>query len=267
MGRLAGKVAIVTAAASGIGRATAKIMAREGAKVVVADVQQDAAAKVCDEIRAAGGTAWPRAFDAMDAESIAALIHWTRDTCGALHVLHNNVGATDPARDLAVADLDLDCWDRTLRLCLKSMVIGCKHALPIMVAQGGGSIVNTSSQSGLAGDLGYTAYGVAKAGVISLTQHVATQYGSKGVRCNAIAPGLTMTAAVERVLPPAMQQIFVRQNLVPRAATPEDIGNVVAFLASDEAAFITGQVISVDGGLRTHLPTTPDMAALMASGR
>jgi NAD(P)-dependent dehydrogenase (short-subunit alcohol dehydrogenase family) len=242
-------------------------MAREGAKVVVADLQEEAAAKVCGEIRAAGGTALPRAFDAMDTESIASLIQWTRDTCGALHVLHNNVGATDPSKDLAVADLDLDCWDRTLRLCLKSMVIGCKYALPIMVAQGGGSIVNTSSQSGLAGDLGFTAYGVAKAGVISLTQHVATQYGAKGIRCNAIAPGLTMTAAVERVLPPPMQRIFVRQNLVPRAAAPEDIGHVVAFLASDEAAFITGQVISIDGGLRTHLPTTADMAELIASSR
>jgi NAD(P)-dependent dehydrogenase (short-subunit alcohol dehydrogenase family) len=264
MGRLDGKVAIVTAAASGIGRATAQVMAREGARVIVADVDGNGAGAVVESIRSAGGNAWARTFDAFSAESIAALIHWTRDTCGAVHVLHNNVGATDPTKDLAVADLDLDCWDRTMALCLKSMVVGCKYALPIMVAQGGGSIVNTSSQSGLSGDLGFTAYGAAKAGVISLTQHVATQYGARGIRCNAIAPGLTMTAAVERVLPPPMQQIFIRQNLLPRAATPEDIAHVVSFLASDEAAFITGQVISVDGGLRAHLPTTADMAALFA---
>lgn len=264
MGRLDGKVAIVTAGAAGIGRATARIMAREGAQVVVADLDADGAEAVAQEIRAAGGAAWARAFDALEADSIAALVHWTRETCGGLHVLHNNAGATDPAKDLAVADLDLDCWDRTLRLCLKSMLVGCKHAVPIMIAQGGGAIVNTASQSGLAGDLAFTAYGVAKAGVISLTQHVATQYGAQGIRCNCIAPGLTLTAAVERVLPPAVQQIFVKQNLVPRAAQPEDIGHVVAFLASDEAAFITGQVISVDGGLRAHLPTTADVAALYA---
>jgi NAD(P)-dependent dehydrogenase (short-subunit alcohol dehydrogenase family) len=265
MGRLTGRVAIVTAAASGIGRATALTMAREGARVVVADLDEAGTRAVSDEIRAAGGESWPRAFDAMDAESIAALIRWTHDTCGQLDVLHNNVGATNPALDLAVADIDLDCWDSTLKLSLKSMLIGCKYALPIMVAQRRGAIVNTSSQSGLAGDLGLTAYGVAKAGVVTLTQYVATQYGAFGIRCNAVAPGLTMTAAVERVMTPAMQQVFVRQSLLQRAASPQDIANVVTFLASDEAAFVTGQVISVDGGLRTHLPTTADMAALFAS--
>ncbi len=265
MARLTGKVAIVTAAASGIGRATALQMAREGARVVVADVAESGTRAVCDEIARAGGQALPRVFDAMDAPSIAALIEWTHQTCGALHILHNNVGATDPALDLAVADIDLDCWDRTLQLSLKSMLIGCKYALPIMVAQRNGAIVNTASQSGLAGDLGLTAYGVAKAGVISLTQYVATQYGAHGIRCNAVAPGLTMTAAVERVMTPAMQQIFVRQSLLQRAATPADIANVITFLASDEAAFVTGQVISIDGGLRAHLPTTADMAALFAN--
>ena len=101
--------------------------------------------------------------------------------------------------------------------------------------------------------------------VVSLTQYVATQYGGYGIRCNCVAPGLTMTPAVERVMTPAMQQVFVRQSLLQRAATPDDVANVIAFLASDEAAFVTGQVISIDGGLRTHLPTTADMAALFAS--
>jgi NAD(P)-dependent dehydrogenase (short-subunit alcohol dehydrogenase family) len=262
---MTGKVAIVTAAASGIGRATALTMAREGARVVVADLDEKGTRAVSEEIRSAGGEAWPRVFDALEPDSIAALIRWTHETCGALDVLHNNVGATNPALDLAVADIDLDCWDRTLKLSLKSMLIGCKYALPIMVAQRRGVIVNTASQSGLAGDLGLTAYGVAKAGVVTLTQYVATQYGAHGIRCNAVAPGLTMTAAVERVMTPAMQQVFVKQTLLQRAATPEDIANVVTFLASDEAAFVTGQVISVDGGLRAHLPTTADMAALFAS--
>ena len=265
MGRLSGRIAIVTAGASGIGRATAKVMAREGAHVVVADLAEDGARAVCDEIAAADGRAAPRAFDATDAGSISELIAWTQRSLGALHVLHNNVGATDPLRDLAVADIDLDCWDQTLRLSLKSMLIGCKYALPIMIAQRQGAIVNTASQSGLAGDLGLTAYGVAKAGVVSLTQYVATQYGAYGIRCNCVAPGLTMTPAVERVMTPAMQQVFVRQSLLQRAATPDDVANVIAFLASDDAAFVTGQVISVDGGLRTHLPTTPDMAALFAA--
>lgn len=260
MARLAGKVAIVTGAGSGIGLATASIMAREGAKVIVADVSAEAADKAAAAINQAGGTALAFAFDATSAESAQALMATARSKFGGLHVLHNNVGGTDVTKDLAVADLDLDCWDKVLTLCLKSVVIGCKFAIPLMIESGGGSIINTASMSGTAGDLTNTAYGVAKTGVMSLTKYVATQYGPQSIRCNCVAPGVIMTPAVDKFMPAHVLAAFKKHTLVPRLGKPEDIGELVTFLASDAAGYITGQTIEADGGLRAHLPTSAELA-------
>lgn len=260
MARLAGKVAIVTGAGSGIGLATATIMAREGARVIVADVNGEAAAAAAEAINQAGGTALPFTFDATSPESAQALMAAARDNFGALHVLHNNVGGTDPSRDLDVVNLDLDCWDRTFAICLKSVVIGCKFAIPLMIESGGGSIINTASMSGAAGDLTNTAYGVAKTGVMSLTRYVATQYGAQSIRCNCVAPGVIMTPAVDKFMPANVLAAFRKHTLAPRLGKPEDIGHLVAFLASDDAAYITGQIIQADGGLCAHLPTSAELA-------
>lgn len=258
MGRLEGKVAIVTGGASGIGQATAFILAREGARVVVADFNEAGANSVAEAIRNEGFGAAGFALDATQAQSVQAMVAFAQSEFGALHILHNNVGGTDVTKDLNVVDLDLDCWDRVLTLCLKSVVMGCKFAIPAMLASGGGSIINTASMSGAAGDISNTAYGVAKTGVMSLTQYVATQYGAQNIRCNAIAPGVIMTPAVQQFMPEPILNAFKKHTLVPRLGTPEDIGHLVAFLGSDDAGYITGQTIEADGGLRAHLPTTAE---------
>ncbi|MBY0508846.1 MAG: SDR family oxidoreductase [Rhodospirillaceae bacterium] len=262
---LQGKVAIVTGAASGIGAASATTMAARGAYVVVADSNLPGAEKVAAEIKAAGGKAAAYQFDALDTNAIKALIESTHATHKGLHVLHNNVGLTDATKDTTIADLDLDGWDWILRVNLKSVVAGAKYAIPLMIAGGGGSIINTSSVAGLAGSLLYPIYGVTKAAINALTQSIATQYGQQNIRCNAIAPGVTITPAVEKGWPPQLVEIYKRHTNAPRLGVPQDMGNMAAFLASDDAAFVNGQVFAVDGGYSIHQPVTADMREFMAA--
>jgi NAD(P)-dependent dehydrogenase (short-subunit alcohol dehydrogenase family) len=262
MARLDGKVAIVAGAAFGIGRATATIMAREGARVIVGDYDADGAAASAEAIRKSGGDATSVYFDATSEESVRELIAKAKERYGRVDIMHNNVGGTEPGKDVNVVELEVAAWDRILRLTLHSAMYGCRHVIPVMLQTGGGAIVNTASMAGEAGDMGLTAYGAAKAGVINLTRYVATQYGRQGIRCNAVAPGLITTERANEVVAPPVQKIFEEHNLVPRNGRPEDIGHVVAFLASDEAAFITGQTIAVDGGMFIHGPTLVDMTKL-----
>ncbi len=261
-GRLAGRVAIVTGAASGIGRATALALAREGAAVVVADLNAAGAKQVAAEIETAGGRALGQATDVASEASVVAMVAAAVDTFGGLDVLHNNAAASDPAvmgGDGEVTALSLETWERTLAVNLRGPMLGCKHAIPRMLERGGGVIVNTSSASGLTGDLVRTAYGVSKAGLDGLTRYVATQYGKRGIRCNAIAPGVIATPALAANVPPELIAVYERSHLTPRLGTPEDIAVMVVFLASDEAAFVTGQVLSVDGGLLAHHPAVAEM--------
>jgi NAD(P)-dependent dehydrogenase (short-subunit alcohol dehydrogenase family) len=260
---LQGKVAIVTGAASGIGAASAKVMGARGATVIVADSNKAGAEAVAAEIKAGGGKASAYQFDALDTNSIKAMIESTHAAHKGLHVLHNNVGLTDQTKDTTIADLDLDGWDWIMKVNLKSVVAGAKYAIPLMIAGGGGSIINTSSVAGLAGSLLYPIYGVTKAGINALTQSIAVHYGKQNIRCNAIAPGVTITPAVEKGWPPQLVEIYKRHTLSPRLGVPEDMGNMVAFLASDDAAFVNGQVLAVDGGYSVHQPVTADMREFM----
>jgi NAD(P)-dependent dehydrogenase (short-subunit alcohol dehydrogenase family) len=262
MARLAGKAAIIAGAAFGIGRATATIMAREGARVIVGDYDADAAGVAAEAIRKGGGEAHSLFFDATNEESVRELVAKTKERYGRVDIMHNNVGGTEPGKDADVVALDVAAWDRILKLTLHSAMYGCRHVIPVMLQTGGGAIVNTASMSGVMGDAGLTAYGAAKAGVISLTRYVATQYGRRNIRCNAVAPGLITTERANEVVSPPVQKIFEEHNLVPRNGRPADIGNVVAFLASEEATFITGQTIAVDGGAFIHGPTLVDMMKL-----
>jgi NAD(P)-dependent dehydrogenase (short-subunit alcohol dehydrogenase family) len=259
MARMAGKVAIVTGAAQGIGEATASIMAREGAKVVVADYNADGASAVAETIRGKGGDAHALFVDATKEESVRELIAKSRERYGFVNVMHNNVGGTEPVKDVAVADIDIADWDAIFNLTLKSTLFGCKYVIPLMLEHGGGAIVNTASMAGVHGGPGLSAYGGAKSAVIGLTRYVATQYGRHHIRCNAVAPGLIVTPRASELIPENVRQVFKSHNLVPRNGTPEDIGYTVTFLASDEAGFITGQVIQVDGGALTHGPTMVDL--------
>lgn len=257
---LDGKVAIVTGGASGIGAATAMGLAGEGARVLVSDLNLEGAEAVAKRIEDAGGEALGFKVDVADEERVREMVGAAVDEFGRLDILHNNAAALGLVeRDADVANADAALWDETMAVNLRGPMLGCKYAVPRMIEGGGGSIINTSSGAGVAGDLNRTAYGVSKAGLNSLTQYVATQYGKQGVRCNAIAPALVLTPAARWTLPQEMIEILEAHHLTPALVEPEDIAAAVVFLASDAARFVTGQVLPVDGGFLAHLPTVADM--------
>lgn len=262
--RLQGKVAIVTGAASGIGAETAMRLAQEGAAVVVADINLPGAEQLVARIIQAGAAAAAVRVDLGDEQSIIDMISFAVDRFGGLDILDNNAADTrlSATRDGGVEHTDTQVWDTLMRINLRGTMIACRAAIPRMRARGGGSIINMSSGSGLTGALAPTAYGVSKAGIIMLTQYVATQHGKEGIRCNAIAPGLIVTDAASSYASGPFGEMMLRHHLTPRLGTPGDIASAVAFLASDEASFITGQVIAVDGGLLSHAPYHADMVKM-----
>jgi len=265
---LEGRVAIVTGGASGIGRATCEALAAAGASVGVADLNGEGAKAVAEAIGSSGGDAIGVAADIGDEASVAGMIAETVAAFGGLDLLHNNAADSDPAlmsRDGAVADMDAEVWDRSMRVNLRGPMLGCKHAIPHMIEREGGAIVNTSSASGLTGDLGRSAYAASKAALRSLTESVAVQYGKQGIRSNAIAPGVISTPALEANVPAEEVEVYAGNTLTARLGRPEDIAAAVVFLASDAAAFITGQVLSVDGGLLAHHPAMAQIRDLAAA--
>lgn len=262
MNRLEGKVAIVTGAAGGIGSATVRRLAREGARVVVADIAGEAAAAVAASI---GDAAGARMFDAQEETSIRELVDFAMSRFGRLDILHNNaayVGA-DLAHDTKVTDIPVDLWRKTFRINLDAYFLACRYAIPEMVKTGGGSIINTASGSAFVGDIARVAYGSSKGAVVSLTRYIATQHAKEGIRCNAIAPGLIMTPAFANSGQTDLSP-FMKQILSPRVGEPDDVAAAVAYLASSDAAYVTGTVLHVDGGLSAHQPYVADFEAMMA---
>lgn len=255
-GRVADKVAIVTGAASGIGRITAETLAREGARVMIADIDEAGGAAVARSIEADGGQAAAVRVDVGEEPEIVAMVETTIARFGALHILHNNAALTRPEhqrQDASLLDLDVAIWDETLRIDLRGPMLGCKHAIPRMIESGGGSIVNTTSNSALAGDLTLNAYAAAKGGLNTLTLSVATAFGKQGIRCNAVSPAHIESPSLAAVVPSEVVDMLRDQCLTPRLGAPQDVANMVLFLASDEAAFVTGQIMRVDGGALSHL--------------
>ena len=255
-GRVEGKVAIVTGAASGIGRVTAERLAEEGARVVIADIDQDGGRRVAEAIGESGGEAIFARVDVGEESDVISMVETAMSTFGALHVLHNNAALTDPAhqgRDGNLLELETEVWDETMRIDLRGPMLGCKHAIPRMIESGGGSIINTTSNSALAGDLTLNAYAAAKGALNSLTLSVATAFGKQGIRCNAVSPAHIESPSLAKIVSPEVVEMLRSQCLTPRMGTPRDVANMVLFLASDESSFVTGQVLRVDGGALSHL--------------
>ncbi len=241
-------------------------MAAEGAAVAIGDLDEPGARRVADEIESAGGRAIAIHTDVSDEAAFEALIHRAVDRFGRLDILHNNAAALGAARvgdDEMVDSLDVDVWDRTMAINTRSVMLGCKHAIPHMLEAGGGSIINTSSGAALLGGLTGTAYATSKAAVNCLTQYVATQYGKRGIRCNAILPGLILTPAVDVGLSEEAVRMILDHHLTAEAGQPEDIAAMVAFLASDESRYVTGQLLRVDGGITSHAPTYADTRRML----
>jgi len=246
-GRVEGKIALVTGGAAGIGRETARTLAREGAEVVVADIDLDRAKQVADEI---GARASALHFDATDAASIEALVAEVIGRHGRIDVVHNNAALVGPDAwftDGSVVDTSIEMWDRAFATNVRSIFVMCKNVLPHMAAAGRGSIVNMASVAGLRGSPALTAYGSSKAAVIGLTRYVAAQHGKQGVRCNAIAPGVIRTQQLLDAVPDLPAQALAGVA-APRVGEPSDIANMVLFLASDDSEFVNGEVYRVDGG-------------------
>jgi NAD(P)-dependent dehydrogenase (short-subunit alcohol dehydrogenase family) len=252
-------VAIITGAGSGIGRGTANILASRGARIVVADIDGARAAVVAGEIRAAGGEAVEVTVDVAEEGQVKAMVEAAMDVFGRLDVLDNNAAITSGdhfSGDVDVVRMDVDVWDRTMAVNVRGQMLSCKHAVPAMIADGGGSIILTSSGSALHGSMSGTAYGTSKAAILGLNKYVAAQYGRDGVRCNALIP----SAASPEGRPPNLPDRVLKGvatlnlNLLGRRGTPDDIGRAVAFLASDDASWITGEVLYVNGGAKALQP-------------
>ncbi len=261
MDRLKGKVAIVTGSTSGIGIGIARLFAAEGAKVVVCGRRQEKGQAVVDRIVKEGGEACYHFMDITDTGSIEKLFADTAEKYGKIDVLVNNA-ANVALKDGRVDELSLEMWDNIFQSDMRGTFYATKTVLPYLQKNGGGSIINIGSMASCSGDLSSTAYACAKAGVDKLTQYTALQYGKQNIRCNCVRPGLIVTPENDAHVPQMLKDIFTSNIMVNRYGCPEDIGYMCVYLASDESAYVTGQIVNVDGGLNSHVSTVAQFRQL-----
>jgi NAD(P)-dependent dehydrogenase (short-subunit alcohol dehydrogenase family) len=258
MGRLDGKVAVITGAGSGIGRMAASMFAAEGAAVVVVDVIADAAQSVAADVVIAGGNAEPVAADVSDANAVRSMVDAATGNFGHLDILFNNAGIF-PADDGGVLDTPPATWQRVMEVNLQGVWFGCRAAIPAMLASGGGSIVNVASFVALMGAAtAQVAYTASKGGVLALTREIAVEYARRGIRVNSVCPGPIETPLLAELLadPDRRARRLVHVPM-GRFGRPEEIAAAALFLASDEASFVTGSALVVDGGI-TAAYVTPE---------
>ena len=258
MGRLDGKIAIVTGAASGIGRASAILFAREGARLVIVDQNAEGLAETAGSISKSGGSAHTFAADTSQEENVKAFVHHAVASFGALDVLYANAGVSGGLVPLFEQTVEL--WLHILQTNLIGTFLALKHAAAHMVERGAGSIVLTASVAGLRANAGIAPYSASKAGVISLAQTAANSLLGTGVRVNAICPGLIETGMTRSLFEAARERgsqgRIGQLNPLQRAGAAEEIAAMALFLASDESSYINGQAYAVDGGLSSALPFT-----------
>jgi NAD(P)-dependent dehydrogenase (short-subunit alcohol dehydrogenase family) len=256
--RLEGKVALITGAGSGMGRAAAELFASEGARVVITDVVDDAGNAAVAAVRAAGGDATYVRADVSSWSDCVAMVQCATDTYGALHVLYNNAGIF-PADDGGVLDTPESTWEKVMEINLKGVWLGCKAGIPAMIASGGGSIVNVASFVALMGAAtAQIAYTASKGGVLSMTREIAVEYARRGIRANALCPGPIQTPLLEELLSdPARRARRMVHIPMGRLGRAEELARAALFLASDDASFMTGASLVVDGGI-TAAYVTPE---------
>jgi NAD(P)-dependent dehydrogenase (short-subunit alcohol dehydrogenase family) len=261
-GRVAGKVAIVTGGAAGIGAATARLLAAEGASVLVAGRSLEKAQAVVDEIGEKGGDARAHLVDLGHMDQVEAMVEAAVETFGALHILHNNASErSNVATDNRVVETDLAIWQRQLDVDLTAPMWASRCAIPHMIAAGGGSIIHTSSLAARMAQNSRTAYGSAKAGLLGLSKAIAVQYGKDGIRSNVVLPGPILSPTVRKLFDEDELRVWEDHVMAPELGVPEDVASAVLFLAADESRYITAQELTVDGGISSYIAPVPAFRA------
>jgi len=264
---LAGKVVIVTGATGAIGSVTSEMFAEEGSKVVLAARNTAAAEGIAARIRSKGGAAKAIEFNLAEETSIVAMIEKTVKEFGGLDVLVNNAAYLDSVNDGRDGDIestDVEVWDRTYHANARGTMLSCKYALRMMPRHAGASIINVVSDQALSGSLVKLAYGSSKAAVIQMTRAIDTSHARQGIRCNSVAPGLTLTPITRAVVPAPIREYIEGETLTPDLGEPADVAHMIVFLASSAAKHITGQNIVIDGGMSAHNSGFAKMYELMA---
>lgn len=250
--RLDGKIAVVTGGAGGIGSVTSALLATRGAIVIVADIDPGRASAIANGIAGAES----QAIDLADEISIAAAVEDIIERHGGIDIVVNNAAMLDPQvamKDASVETMELSVWDRTFAVNMRGTMLMCRATLPHLRARRG-CIVNVVSNLALQGHVIQAAYSASKAGLIQLTRSIAASHGRDGVRCNAVAPGMTMTPALRSAFPPNLRKLVEEETLRDQLGEPEDIAEAIAFLACDAARNVTGHVLVCDGGQASHVP-------------
>ena len=257
--RLEGKVAIVTAATRGIGLACVQRLAREGATVYIGARNMERAANRAEELNKEGCNVKTVYNDATEKETYLSMVEEVIKNEGKIDILVNNFGTSNPKKDRDIKTTEYEEYIRTIDTNLASVFMTSQAVIPHMAENGGGSIINISSIGGLRPDISQIAYGTSKAAINYLTKLIATQCARDNIRCNAVLPGMTATEAVSGNLTPEFQEFFLKHIPIKRMATPEEIAGAVAYFASDDAAYTTGQIMDVSGGFGMPTPIFGDM--------